>query len=168
MATILLVEDQPDVGLYEAQLLEAAGHRIVRCIGGPTLFGACPLLKFGHCSLVDHADLILFSVPMFAMRGRTYRGEHLLRAYREHPDYGRLPMVIVSLGIPEDLPGTGPLTRVDKFSEPNAVIDAVEDVLLKARPATTSRASSYAAPSTQPLPRGVSPRASTESPTRSS
>lgn len=140
MATILLVEDQPDVGLYEAQILEGAGHRIVRCIGGPTLFGACPLLKFGHCSLADHADLILFSIPMFAMRGRTYRGEHLLRAYREHADYGRLPMVVVSLGIPRDLPGTGPLARVDKFSEPHAVIGAVEDVLLRSRRTAKSAA----------------------------
>jgi len=133
MATILLVEDQPDIGLYEAQVLEAAGHRIVRCIGGPTLFAACPLLKFGRCSLVDHADLILFSMPMFAIRGRTYRGDHLLRAYREHPDYGCLPMVVVSVGTPPDLPGSGRVLRIDKFSHPHAVIDAVDNLMLQAK-----------------------------------
>lgn len=129
MANILLIEDQPDIGLYEAQILEAAGHRIIRCIGGPTLFAACPLLKMGRCSVVDHADVIVFSMPMFALRGRSYRGEHLLRAYRSHTDYGRLPMVIVSLGVPEYLPGTGPIERIDKFSPPAAVVAAVERAL---------------------------------------
>jgi len=131
MATILLVEDQPDVGLYEAQILEAAGHRILRCMGGPTLFAACPLLRTGRCSLVDQADIIVFSLPMFSLHGRSYRGEHLLRAYRSHPDYGRLPMVVISIGTPPDLPGRGPLTRVDKFSDPHVVVRAVDDLLLE-------------------------------------
>lgn len=33
MATILLVEDAPDLSLYEANHLEAAGHRVLRCGG---------------------------------------------------------------------------------------------------------------------------------------
>lgn len=129
MATILLIEDQPDLGLYEAQLLERAGHRIVRCNGGPSMSAACPLLKSGRCALVEQAELIVFSIPMFAIKGRTYRGVHLLRAYRAHPDYGRLPMVVVSLGTPPDLPGRGPLIAVDKFSDPHVVITAVASLL---------------------------------------
>ena len=129
MATILLIEDQPDLGTYEANVLESAGHRIIRCFGGPTMFAACPLLKVGRCSLIDAADLIVFSVPMFSIHGRTYRGEHLLRAYRSHVDYGRLPMVVVSIGTPKDLPGSGPIERIDKFSEPHLVLEAIHRLL---------------------------------------
>lgn len=167
MAVILLIEDQPDIGTYEADVLESAGHRIIRCVGGPTLFGACPLLQRGRCSLVDSADMIVFSLPMFSMRGRTYRGEHLLRAYRSHSDYGRLPMLIVSLGTPADLPGTGPLERVDKFSSPNAVLEAVAR-LLPGTMLTPTRASRSGAPDRPLPPRDASLPASTGSPTHSS
>lgn len=167
MAVILLLEDQPDIGTYEADVLEAAGHRIVRCVGGPTLFNACPLLRRGRCSLVDWADMIVFSLPMFSMRGRTYRGEHLLRAYRSHPNYGRLPMLIVSLGTPPELPGEGPIERVEKFSNPNAVLEAVAR-LLSGSGLRPNRASRSVAPSTRRPRRDESLPVSTESPTRSS
>lgn len=133
MATILLVEDQPDLGLFEAGLLEDQGHRVIRCGGGPTPLSACPLMRYGSCALADSADLILFGCGMFAMRGRTYGGVHLLRAYRAHPDYGRLPMVVVSLGAPDSLEGSGPIERVDKFSAPGAVVAAVNRLLERAR-----------------------------------
>lgn len=166
MAVILLIEDQPDIGTYEARVLEAAGHRVIRCIGGPSLFGACPMLKRGQCPLVESADMIVFSLPMFSMRGRTYRGEHLLRTYRSHPDYSRLPMLIVSLGTPANLPGTGPIERIDKYANPNAVLDAVARLL--PRPVRPIRASRSAARDTRPPRRDASLRASTRSPTRSS
>lgn len=51
MATLLLVEDQPDLILLEARLLEERGHRVLACRGSPTPFAACPLLRRGGCPL---------------------------------------------------------------------------------------------------------------------
>lgn len=133
MATILLVEDAPDLGLHEARLLEAAGHRLLYCCGGPDPLTACPMLRFGACPLPANADLIVFSCGMVAMRGRTYRGVHLLRAYREHALYGRLPMLVVSMGVPDDLPGSGPIDVVEKWSGPKQIVQAVERLLSRAR-----------------------------------
>lgn len=130
MSTILLVEDAPDLGLYEVGLLEQDGHHVFRCCGGPVLHGACPLLRGGDCALPAVADLIVFSVPLFGpLRNRTYRGIDLLRAYRGHRVYGRLPMLIVSVGDPGAVEGIGPLEVIDKFGEPNRVRDAVRRML---------------------------------------
>lgn len=79
-----------------------------------------------------------------AVAGRTYRGSHLLRAYRTHPRYGRLPLVLVTAGpLPEDLEGSGPTETVGAFADPRAVLAAVHRLLhrpdpvpaLSARPA---------------------------------
>ncbi|MEX2556147.1 MAG: hypothetical protein WEB06_10990 [Actinomycetota bacterium] len=130
MATVLLVEDVPDLGLYEAGLLEQAGHRVIRCGGGPTPFAACPMLKYGACPLADAAELIVFSCPLFGpIRGRTYRGIHLLKAYRAHPVYGRRPMLVVSVGSPDDVGGRGPMEAIEKYSGAQAVTSAVERLL---------------------------------------
>jgi hypothetical protein len=130
MATVLLVEDRPDLGLFEMKLLERRGHRVIWCGGGPTPFAACPLLKRGACPLADSADLLLFSCAMSTpMRGRTYRAEHLLEAYRAHARYGKLPMVVVSIGVPKRAPGGGAYSVIDKFAPPGAVVDAVESML---------------------------------------
>lgn len=132
MATILLVEDTPDLGLFEAKLLEAAGHRVVRCAGAPSQFSVCPLLRGRSCSLADEADLIMFSCRLFTeMQGRAYRGIQLLRAYRAHPAYSRLPFVVVSLGTPGKLEGIGPVEVVQKYGDPAEVINAVKRLLTK-------------------------------------
>lgn len=132
MANILLVEDAPDLGLYEAGLLEQHGHTILRCSGGPTPFAACPMMREGSCPVADAADLIIFSCGVFApLRHRTYRGIHLLRAYREHPLYGRLPMLVVAVGAPEDVGGSGPIEMVAKFADPQEIIHAVDHLLEK-------------------------------------
>ncbi|HEX9713541.1 MAG TPA: hypothetical protein VGB52_13445 [Actinomycetota bacterium] len=133
MAKILVVEDAPDLGVYETKLLEEAGHHVLRCSGAPTPYTACPMLRDGSCPLVDTADLIVFSCALFApIRSQRYRGEHLLRAYRTHPIYSLKPMLIVSVGRPEDLPGTGPIETVQKFDDPRAVIRAAERLLAAA------------------------------------
>lgn len=130
MATILVVEDAPDLGLYETKMLEAAGHMVLRCSGAPTPYSGCPMLREGTCPLADAADLIIFSCALFTpIRGHGYRGEHLLRAYREHPTYSQKPMLIVSVGRPGKLPGTGPIEVVQKFDEPQAVIETAERLL---------------------------------------
>jgi hypothetical protein len=130
VASILLVEDEPDLGLFEAGLLEQHGHTVLRCSGGPTSFAACPMMRDGSCSVADAADLIIFSCGIFApLRHRTYRGIHLLRAYREHPVYGRLPMLVVSVGAPDDLLGTGPIELVAKFADPKEIVGAVDRLL---------------------------------------
>ena len=142
MATILLVEDYPDLGLYEVRLLEARGHRVIRCGGAPAPLSACPMLRYGACPLPDSADLIVFSSAMFMpMRNRTYRGSDLLGRYRAHPVYGRLPMLVVTIGAPRELPGPGPIEVVEKFSGPEKILEAVERLLARRRespePATT-------------------------------
>ena len=68
------------------------------------------------------------------LRGRSYRGRHLLAAYRTHPDYGRLPLALVAIKPPQDLAGTGPTELVDTFTDPAAVLAAVHR-LLQPRPA---------------------------------
>jgi len=135
VATILLVEDSPDLVLYEGRLLEQAGHRVIRCGGGPTPFAACPMLRYGSCPLPDSVDLIIFDCGMVGpLIHRTYRGIHLLRAYRAHARYGRLPMLVVAPEVPAGLEGSGPLVSVPKFSEPKVVIEAVERLLVDSRP----------------------------------
>jgi hypothetical protein len=49
MASILLIEDGPGLGRQLPSLLAAAGHRVLRCGGGPTPLAACPLLRHGRC-----------------------------------------------------------------------------------------------------------------------
>jgi hypothetical protein len=135
MASILLIEDGPGIGGQLPGLLATAGHRVLRCGGGPTPLAACPLLRQGRCLLADAAELLVFACPLdLPLRGRSYRGRHLLRAYRRHPDYGRLPLVLVAIAPPPDLEGTGPIELVDTFTDPAAVLAAVHR-LLQPRPA---------------------------------
>jgi CheY-like chemotaxis protein len=135
VATILLVEDVLDIGAYEASLLEAAGHTVIICRGTPVPFGACPLMRDGACTVADRADLLLFSAGLFApVGGQPFRGLDLLRRYRRHPAYGRLPCVVVALGTPGDLPGDGPVRVVGKFSPPRRVVAAVEELLAERVP----------------------------------
>ena len=130
MAKILLVEDAPDLGAYEANILEAEGHRVLRCNGAPTPLAACPMMRYGNCPLPDAADVILFSCSLLMPIGhRTYRGSELLRAYREHPRYGCLPILVVWVGVPPDVRGTGPIMLLEKFSEPRRVIEAVHELI---------------------------------------
>ena len=117
MASILLIEDGPGIEGQLPGLLAAAGHRVLRCGGGPTPLAACPLLRHGRCPL---------GLPL---RGRTYRGIHLLRAYRRHLHYGRLPLILVAIAPPQDLEGTGPTELVATFTDPAAVLAAVNRLL---------------------------------------
>ena len=68
------------------------------------------------------------------LRGRSYRGIHLLHAYRAHPDYGRLPLALVAVAPPQDLKEPGPTEMVETFTEPAVVVAAVHR-LLQPRPA---------------------------------
>jgi hypothetical protein len=135
MASILLIEDGPGVGRQLPGLLAAAGHRVLRCGGGPTPLAACPLLRWGCCPLPDAAELVVFACPLgLPLRGRSYRGIHLLRAYRAHPDYGQLPLVLVAIAPPQDVEGPEPTETVGTFTDPAAVLAAVHR-LLQPRPA---------------------------------
>jgi len=130
MATVLLVEDWPDLGIYEAEILEAEGHTVLRCTGGPSPFGACPMLRDGACRLADACDVIVVSgAPTMPLRYRTYRGRDLIRAYRRHPAYGRKPMLVVSFEPIDCVEGMGPLARIEKHSNPAKVLGAVEALL---------------------------------------
>jgi hypothetical protein len=130
MATILLIEDGPGIGRQLPSLLAAAGHRVLLCGGGPTPLAACPLLRQGRCPLPDAAELLVFACPLdLPLRGRSYRGSHLLHAYRAHLDYGRLPLVLVATAPPHDLAGTGPTELIATFEDPAAVLAAVNRLL---------------------------------------
>jgi CheY-like chemotaxis protein len=130
MATILLVEDAATVSGQVTRLLEAAGHQVVRCGGGPTPLAACLLLRHGRCPLVDNADLVVFACPLaLPLPSRSYRGIHLLHAYRAHPDYGRLPLVLVAVAPPHNLAGAGPIEVVATHTDPAAVVAAVNRLL---------------------------------------
>jgi hypothetical protein len=138
MASILLIEDGPGVERQLPGMLAAAGPRVVRCGGGPTPLAACPLLRQGRCPLPDAADLLVFACPLgLPLRGRSYRGIHLLHAYRAHPDYGRLPLVLVTVAPPQDLEGPGPTETVGTFTDPAVVLAAVHR-LLQPRPAAAN------------------------------
>lgn len=132
MATILLVEDAVDIGASESTALERSGHVILRCRASFGPFGACPMLSDGACSLPDRADLVLFSHGMYSPVDGVARGDDLLRAYREHPRYGALPFLIVSIGGVGTLPGSGPVWVIQKFSHPRYVLAAVEELLATA------------------------------------
>lgn len=130
MSTILLVKDVLDLGLVESKRLEAEGHHILRCWGGPTPFAACPMMREGWCALPHAADLIVFSCDMSTpVPHRTYRGVHLLRAYREHPAYGRLPMLVGALGVPDDIGGSGPIQTIETPATPETIVQGVRRLL---------------------------------------
>src|SRR6266498_2693994 len=130
MATILLIEDGATVSREVTRLLEAGGHRVVRCGGGPTPLAACLLLRYGRCPFVHSAELLVFACTLaLPLPGRSYRGIHLLRAYRAHPHYGRLPLVLVAVAPPQDLEGQGPIELVGRFTDPAAVLAAVDRLL---------------------------------------
>lgn len=132
MATILLIEDAPGRGFGEAVALEAAGHRVLRCGGGPATFRPCPLLDHTARSLASTADLILFACPLYRpLWGRSYSGAELLHAYRSHPEYGSLPMVVLTAEDPGDVEGTGPL-EVAALASWSAAVEAVERLLASA------------------------------------
>lgn len=133
MARILLVEAAPDLGLFEAGVLEDAGHRVLRCAGAPTPLASCLMLRDGACPLPEAADLIVFSVPAAVpLRGHPYTGGQILRAYRAHPAYGRLPMVVVDVVDPGRLPGPGPVRFVPRFTSPRRVVETIERMLARA------------------------------------
>ena len=133
MARILMVEDVLDIGAYEASLLQADGHEVALCRGAPGPFAHCPLMRDGSCWLVDAADLVVFSCALHAPVGQQrFRGHELLRAYRAHAAYGAKPFVVVSLSPPGDLPGTGRVEWVHKFSPPRALVAAVEAAIEEA------------------------------------
>lgn len=127
MATILLVEDQPDLATYEAPLLAEEGHHVIHCTGGASApWGACPMLRGRPCGLADVADVIVISTPLYGpLFGRGYRGIHLLRAYRAHHVYGRKPMIVVAFGAPEYVAGRGSYQAFDKHADPALVVDAI-------------------------------------------
>ena len=130
MATILLVEDVLDIGSYEAGLLEDRGHRVIICRGGPASFSMCPLIRDGSCSIADEADMLLFSSSLYAPVGlQAHTGLHLLRRYRAHPDYGTLPCLVVAVGNPGSLPGSGPIRTIGKFAPAREVVAAVDALL---------------------------------------
>jgi hypothetical protein len=130
MATILLIEDGATISREVTRLLEAAGHQVVRCGGGPTPLAACLLLRYGRCPFVDNADLLVFARALaLPLSGRSYRGIHLLRAYRAHPDYGRLPLVLVAVAPPHNLGGAGPIEVVETPTDLVAVVAAVHRLL---------------------------------------
>jgi hypothetical protein len=56
-------------------------------------------------------------------------GIHVLRAYRAHPDYQRLPLVLVTVAAPRKLGGAGPVEVVEPQSEPFVVVAAVNRLL---------------------------------------
>lgn len=130
MATILLVEDGATVSREATALLEAAGHRVAHCGGGPTPLAACWLLRYGRCPLVDNADLLVFACTLTQpLPSRSYRGIHLLRALRAHLDYGRLPLVLVAVEAPHNLARAGPIEVVETQAGPAAVVSAVNRLL---------------------------------------
>ena len=88
------------------------------------------MMRYGSCPLPDSADLIVLAWgPRAPMRHRTYRGIHLLRAYRSNARYGSLPMVVVGYGVTRDLPGTGRVAVIERSSDPVAVVSAVDELL---------------------------------------
>jgi hypothetical protein len=131
MATILIVEDVPDVAPRVAAALATRGHRVLRCSGGLSPFGACPLLRGGHCTLADGADLIVFAcMQSIPLAGRSYRGEHLLAAYRAHDEYGRLPMLMVGVLPPGSIAnGAGPVDFAHTTASADAIADAADRLL---------------------------------------
>jgi hypothetical protein len=140
MASILLIEDGPGIGGQLPSLLATAGHRVLWCGGGPTPLAACPLLRQGRCPLANAAELLVFACPLdLPLRGRSYRGSHLLRAYRGHPDFGRLPLVLVAIAPPQDLEGVGPTELVATFTDPAAVLAPSTDCCTPRHPANPMR-----------------------------
>lgn len=130
MARILVVADSPEA-IFDVGILEERGHRALRCWGGPTGFAGCPMLKTGSCPLPDVVDLIVFACGFLnaPLAHRTYRGIHLLNAYRHQHRYGRLPMLLVTFDTPPHLSGIGAVETVDPFAAPEDVADAIDRLL---------------------------------------
>ncbi|MFA5890240.1 MAG: hypothetical protein WDA27_04685 [Actinomycetota bacterium] len=130
MATVLIVEDEPDLAVYEAKLLEDAGHCVVMCGGSRTPKGGCDLIRCGVCAVPETVDVILFSCRLFApLEGQTSEGARMIRAYRSHPRYSHIPLLVVFVTGSTHLPGTGPIELIGKFNSPTSVLDSVSRLL---------------------------------------
>lgn len=133
-ATILLVEDHPDLSMFEAGILEAEGHTVYRCGGSPVPCGDCPVLKGDPCSLADAADVLIISTGMIGPVGPASRvgaptGQMLVEAYRAHDRYGWLPTLVVSATRPTVEEGIGPFVWIPKHSAPEAIVGVVHDLI---------------------------------------
>lgn len=131
MRTVLVVQNAPD-GLVDVASLEDAGYLVRRCFGGQTTFAACPMLRKGDCPLPAGADVIVFAPGLFdvPVAHRTYRMIHVLRGYRRHPAYARLPMLVLADALPPKLGGSGPVWLLDPNTpseELLRVLDAVAE-----------------------------------------
>lgn len=125
-----MVEEAPGVAFRAAGLLESAGHHVIRCGAGGPPHPACPLLRDGDCGLVCGADLIVFSCPLFLpLPWRTYTGFDIFHAYRTHPRYGRLPMVVVAVGDPGETEGAGRIEVLAPGTEPEDLVRVVDRLL---------------------------------------
>lgn len=131
MGNIILIADAAEPAVTLSRWLRLAGEQVWWCAGGPTPFVACPLMRAGECIRPEAADLIVFAygIGQPVVAHRTYRPVHVLRAYRAHPRYGSLPMLIVGRGAPADLGGGGPLAGIDHLVPPAMQFEAIRAFL---------------------------------------
>lgn len=130
MATVLIVEDAPAMAPRAANRFFARGHQVLRCGGGATPTGACPLLRSGRCALADSSDIVVFAcVLAMPLVRRQYLGKHLLEAYRTHEQYGRLPMLVVGVTPPGAAGGTGPIDFLDATASGDEIVSAADRLL---------------------------------------
>lgn len=128
MAVVLVIQDTPE-GIVDLHALEDAGHLVRRCFGSASTFAACPMLRTGDCPLPAGAQVIVFA-PGFLdapVAHRSYRMVHVLRGYRRHPAYARLPVVLVADRIPEGLGGSGTIRLLPPSASASALHAAIEE-----------------------------------------
>lgn len=133
VASILIVSDGHGPAENAGALLRQAGHLVMSCGGGPGPFSPCPLLRLGHCPLAESTDLIIFAFRAFPPAGRIYGGAELFRAYRFHPDFGAVPMVVAVEVPDESLEGRGPIAFLGSTFDPITIARAAMQLLASSR-----------------------------------
>jgi CheY-like chemotaxis protein len=117
MATVLIVDDDPDVLGYATLVLETNGHKTVRAAR------ALEALML-YASYADRFDLVLTDVDMPEMNGI----ELASRISRSNPS---AKILLMTGALPRDLPIPECQPVLSKPFQPDALIAAVKELLAR-------------------------------------
>jgi CheY-like chemotaxis protein len=109
---VLVVDDDTDVRTAIAEALASVGHRVTEAVDG---------LEGLQVARQEPPDLILLDLMMPRMNGWQFRA-----AQQADPLLSRIPVVVVSGNLPEQVHAVGAVAHLHKPFSLSELLDAVE------------------------------------------